>query len=132
VIPKVPAHKFHLGQAVGFNPPRGIYAPRGPYVVTAKLPGLDGVFEYRIRGPGEMHERMARENELSAIPVEDKPPEIEHAPRIVRPRPRKRGDNSSTLSGLAPGFCICGRLIVALACSWRLALPARLPDAPGS
>src|SRR5262249_44028304 len=31
-------HKFHLGQSVEFNPPRGIYAPRGPYVVTAKLP----------------------------------------------------------------------------------------------
>ncbi len=88
----MPTHKFHLGQAVEFNPPRGIYAPRGPYVVTAKLPGLDGVFEYRIRGTGEMHERMARENELSAITVENKPPpEIEHSPRIVRPRPRKRG-----------------------------------------
>jgi len=85
----VPAHKFHIGQAVEFNPPRGIFAPRGPYVVTAKLPGVDGVFEYRIRAPGEMHERMAREKELSAITVEDKPPESEHPPRIFRPKTRK-------------------------------------------
>jgi hypothetical protein len=66
-------HKFHLGQSVEFNPPRGIYAPRGPYVVTAKLPERDGAFEYRIRSVGEAHERLARENELSAIIVEDKP-----------------------------------------------------------
>jgi len=46
-------HKFHLGQLVEFNPPRGIYAPRGPYVVTAKLPGLGGVFEYRVRNAND-------------------------------------------------------------------------------
>ena len=67
----MPTHKFHIGQPVEFSPPRGVYAPRGPYVVTAKLPGLDGVFEYRIRGIGEVHERLALENELSAVTVED-------------------------------------------------------------
>jgi hypothetical protein len=69
----VPTHKFHLGQTVEFNPPRGIYAPRGAYVVTAKLPERDGVFEYRVRSASEEHERTALENELSAITVEDKP-----------------------------------------------------------
>jgi hypothetical protein len=68
-------HKFHLGQSVEFNPPGGIYAPRGPYVVTAKLPERDGVFEYRIRSANETHERLGRESELSAVVVEDKPPE---------------------------------------------------------
>ena len=48
-----PTHKFHLGQAVEFNPPRGIFAPRGPYVVTSKLPERDGAFEYRIRSVNE-------------------------------------------------------------------------------
>ena len=60
----VPTHKFHLGQAVEFKPPRGIFAPRGPYVVTAKLPDRDGAFEYRIRSVSETHERLARETEL--------------------------------------------------------------------
>ena len=68
----MPTHKFHLGQLVEFNPPRGIYAPRGPYVVTAKLPERDGAFEYRIRGASEEHERIAREKELSAVTAEDK------------------------------------------------------------
>ena len=63
----VPAHKFHLGQAVEFNPPRGIFAPRGPYVVTAKLPERDGAFEYRIWSISETHERLARESELQAM-----------------------------------------------------------------
>jgi len=66
-------HKFHLGQSVEFNPPRGIYAPRGPYVVTAKLPQRDSEFEYRIRSASESHERLVRENELSAITPEDRP-----------------------------------------------------------
>jgi hypothetical protein len=63
----VPTHKFHLGQAVEFNPPREIFAPRGPYVVTAKLPDRDGAFEYRIRSVNESHERLARESELQAM-----------------------------------------------------------------
>ena len=62
-----PTHKFHLGQAFEFNPPRGIFAPRGPYVVTAKLPDRDGAFEYRIRSVNESHERLARESELQPM-----------------------------------------------------------------
>lgn len=84
----MPTHKFHLGQPVEFNPPRGIYAPRGVYVVTAKLPERDGVFEYRVRSASEEHERMALENELSAVVVEDKPPE---APQIKKHAPRASG-----------------------------------------
>jgi hypothetical protein len=81
----VPTHKFHLGQPVEFNPPRGIYAPSGAYVVTAKLPERHGVFEYRVRSASEEHERAALENELSAVAVEDKPLESsgtkKHSPR---------------------------------------------------
>jgi hypothetical protein len=60
-------HKFYLGQAVEYRPPRGISAPRGAYVVTAKLPERDGQFEYRVRSAFEEHERMARESELQAL-----------------------------------------------------------------
>jgi uncharacterized protein YjbK len=57
-------HKFHLGQAVAYHPRQGIWAARGAYVVTAKLPERDGEFEYRIRSALEEHERLARESEL--------------------------------------------------------------------
>jgi hypothetical protein len=65
-------HKFHLGQLVEFNPPRGIYAPRGPYVVIAKLPGLA---RRRVRIScsecQRQHDRAVLENELRAISIED-------------------------------------------------------------
>jgi hypothetical protein len=57
-------HKFILGQAVGYSPPRGQYSPPGIYVVTAKLPERDGEFEYHIRHASELHERIAKESEL--------------------------------------------------------------------
>jgi hypothetical protein len=38
-------HKFILGQAVEYTPPRRLYAPPGIYVVTTKLPERDGEFE---------------------------------------------------------------------------------------
>jgi hypothetical protein len=81
-------HKFQLGQPVEFNPPRGTYAPRGVYVVTAKLPERDGVFEYRVRSASEEHERAALENELSAVAVEDKSLE---GPGIKKQPPRTSG-----------------------------------------
>ena len=56
-------------------------------MVTAKLPARDGVFEYRIRSASEEHERAARETELSAVVVEDKPLEgagiKKHPPRTT-------------------------------------------------
>jgi hypothetical protein len=49
------------------DPRKGTWAPRGAYIVTAKLPERDGEFEYRIRSAIEDNERMARESELQAI-----------------------------------------------------------------
>jgi hypothetical protein len=63
-------HKFSLGQQVQYRPPRGMYAPHGAYVVTAKLGEREGQFEYRIRHTNEQHERMARESELEALPTQ--------------------------------------------------------------
>jgi hypothetical protein len=58
-------HKFKIGQAVEYASPRWIYAPPGIYVVTAKLAERDGEFEYHIKHLKELHERIARESELS-------------------------------------------------------------------
>jgi hypothetical protein len=60
-------HKFILGQTVGYSPPRGLYAPPGIYVVTAKLPERDGEFEYHIGHTGELFERIARESDLHEV-----------------------------------------------------------------
>jgi hypothetical protein len=68
-------YKFHLGQTATYNPQKGTWAPRGAYVVTAKLPEREGEFEYRIRSAIEDNERMARESELAAMAVDDNVPE---------------------------------------------------------
>ena len=57
-------HKFVLGQAIEYTPPRWSYAPPGIYVVTAILPKRDGEFEYFIKHTSELHELIARESEL--------------------------------------------------------------------
>jgi hypothetical protein len=67
-------HKFHLGQAVTYHPRQGTWAPRGAYVVTAKLPERNGEFEYRIRSAIEENERMARESELERMSETEAPP----------------------------------------------------------
>ena len=58
------SHKFILGQAVEYHSPRGLYAPPGIYVVTAKLQERDGELEYYIKHTSELHERIAKESEL--------------------------------------------------------------------
>ena len=63
-------HKFKVGQAVKYHPPRWIWAPPGTYLITAELPERNGEFEYHIRSVSEQNERMARESELTSIAVE--------------------------------------------------------------
>jgi hypothetical protein len=58
------AHKFIVGQAVTYHSPRGPFAPRGTYSVTAALPKRAGEFEYQIRHPKEVYNRVAQESDL--------------------------------------------------------------------
>jgi hypothetical protein len=62
-------HRFHIGQSVSYRPAaRSQDAPRGAYKISARLPQADdGQFEYRIKHPGEAHERIAKESELSLL-----------------------------------------------------------------
>ena len=58
-------YRFKVGQAVEYHPPRGLFAPRGPYIVTAALPTRFGEeLEYRIKHSNEQHERVAKEDSL--------------------------------------------------------------------
>ncbi len=60
-------HKFYLGQAVAYQPPRGTHVSSGTWAVTAKLPERNGECYYRIHHTIEHHERIAREGDLTAI-----------------------------------------------------------------
>jgi hypothetical protein len=60
-------HKFQIGMLVDYQPPRGISAPLGAYVITAQLPMRYGQFEYRIKHSNEKSERRATENELREL-----------------------------------------------------------------
>ena len=60
-------HKFKLGQSVSLQ--STIFnrdAASGAYAVTRQLPERDGEFEYQIKRPGEPHERVVKERDLSS------------------------------------------------------------------
>ena len=61
----MPSHRFHVGDAVLFNPRvGGRNAPLGVYEVVKVLPG-NGNPEYRVKSANEEHHRVARESELT-------------------------------------------------------------------
>ena len=67
-------HKFYLGQAVEYFPPRGTYVPSGTWVVTATLPERNGECYYSIPHASEAHARVVREAELRAVADNDDAP----------------------------------------------------------
>jgi hypothetical protein len=58
------SHKFKLGDRVELTGASRLYAPREPFEIVRLLPGSDDDPEYRIKGPNEEHERVAKESEL--------------------------------------------------------------------
>jgi hypothetical protein len=59
------SHKFKVGQIVTIRPALSRNVPGGVYIVIKQLPENQGEFEYRIKGVEEVHERIARESELT-------------------------------------------------------------------
>jgi hypothetical protein len=61
------ANKFELGQAVSLQ---STFFDRdtasGAYKVTKQLPERDRELEYQVKRPGEPHERVVKERDLSA------------------------------------------------------------------
>jgi hypothetical protein len=78
-------HKFKVGQAVEYHPPRWVWAPPGTYLITAKLPERNGEFEYHIRSVREQHERVAWESDLHAIAIDA---DTLNAPGPKKPQPK--------------------------------------------
>jgi hypothetical protein len=61
-------HKFRLGRSVVLQSTiLNRDAARGAYEVMAQLPERDGQLEYRIKSPGEPHERVVKESDLSSV-----------------------------------------------------------------
>jgi hypothetical protein len=59
------AHKFKIGETVGYTPPRGsAHAERGRFTIVRFLSEADGKPMYRIRHNDSSTEFLARENEL--------------------------------------------------------------------
>jgi hypothetical protein len=84
-------HKFKIGQLVGYNPARGLYAPR-----TLSRSGSnalrDGEPEYHIRHPNEMHEPVVREDELSVAQIVTAAADVaEHMGYRLEARPLGKG-----------------------------------------
>jgi hypothetical protein len=60
------SHKFAVGDSVRFHPVAPmIDMARGLSVVKMPLSDIDGEFAYPIKDPNELHERIAKESELS-------------------------------------------------------------------
>lgn len=59
-------HKYRRGQRVVFAH-KYLSAAPGVYEITATLPYDGAVFSYRIKSGNEPHERVAREEQISAV-----------------------------------------------------------------
>ena len=85
-------HKFKIGQLVDYHPPRGLYAPRGPYLIVAQLPKREGDFEYQIKHVNAMHERIVPEADLTVAQGAAAPSEItEYMGYRLNARPLGKG-----------------------------------------
>jgi hypothetical protein len=58
------SHKFKLGDQVELTGAMRLNAPQEPFEIVRLLPGSDDDPEYRIKGPNEQRERVAKESEL--------------------------------------------------------------------
>jgi len=59
------SHKFKVGQIVTMRADAKRNVPGGMYEISKQLPGEGYEPEYRIKSINELHERVARENDLT-------------------------------------------------------------------
>jgi len=60
-------HRYSVGQQVSYDGRAGTYFKRaGVFTITKLLPPTGVELQYRIKGAGEAHERVASEHELQA------------------------------------------------------------------
>jgi hypothetical protein len=74
-------HLYHVGDAVTLTPHSGNYLKTpGAYVVSALMPPLGDVLQYRIKSASEPYERVVAEHQLNRLETESPPQEAVAAP----------------------------------------------------
>jgi hypothetical protein len=81
------SHFFAVGQKVRLKTSRTQPGSKDVYTITAVLPVLGTLPQYRIRNEAERHERVTTEDQLVTI---QEPPEMSPAPAATTPE----GENS--------------------------------------
>jgi hypothetical protein len=75
-------HLYNVGDAVSLTPHSGHFLKtNGAYVISALMPPLGDVLQYRIKCASEPYERVVAEHQLTRAEAETAPP----APAIVAP-----------------------------------------------
>jgi hypothetical protein len=60
------AHKFAVGQTVGFSPDRYQMQPApGRFKIVQLLPEAASILQYRVKSQADGHERVVREDQLA-------------------------------------------------------------------
>ena len=86
-------HLYDVGEAVVLIPHWGHYAKTaGAYVVSAQMPPLGSVLQYRIKCPSEPYERVVAEHQLDRLDPQSTPAAREE---IIAPA----ANDSKTWSG---------------------------------
>lgn len=64
-------HLFHVGDAVALTPHSGHFLKSGSaYVVSALMPPLGDVVQYRIKSASEPYERVVGEHQINRLEAE--------------------------------------------------------------
>jgi len=67
-------HLFHVGDAVTLSPHSGNYLKTsGAYVVSALMPPLGDILQYRIKCASEPYERVVAEHQLNRLDGDEAP-----------------------------------------------------------
>jgi hypothetical protein len=75
-------HLYHVGDAVALTPHSGHFLKTsGAYVVSALMPPLGDVLQYRIKCASEPYERVVAEHQLNLVEGEPAPP----ADAVIQP-----------------------------------------------
>jgi hypothetical protein len=68
-------HLYNVGEAVTLTPHSGHYLKTsGAYVVSAQMPPLGDVLQYRIKCASEPYERVVAEHQLNRADADSLPP----------------------------------------------------------
>lgn len=64
------SHRYQVGEEVSFSPgKRSMPRSSRTYKIVRRMPLENGEYTYRIKSISDTYERVAREGELSCLPI---------------------------------------------------------------